>query len=154
MNWLRKNSSKRSNMRKLNRNSSGFTLIELLVVFVMLALLAGIVGPQVMKRLGDSKIKVAKVQIEELSSALEMYKLDTNVYPSSDQSLQALVQQPAGVDDWNGPYLRKPFVPQDPWKKDFHYRYPGKNAEYEIYSLGADGAEGGEKENQDIVSWK
>lgn len=136
--------------RTLNK---GFTLIELLVVVAILALLAGIVGPQVMKRLGDSKTKAAKIQIEELASALEMYKIDTDRYPTTEQTLQALVQEPAGVDGWNGPYLRKKFVPQDPWKKNYNYRYPGRNAEYEIYSLGADGAEGGEKENQDVLSW-
>ena len=140
----------------MNRNrkfNKGFTLIELLVVVAILALLAGIVGPQVMKRLGDSKTKAAKIQIEELSAALEMYKIDTNRYPTTEQTLQALIQQPAGVDGWNGPYLRKNFVPQDPWKQNYHYRFPGRNAEYEIYSFGADGAEGGEKENQDVVSW-
>lgn len=143
----------RNNKPSNRKLSKGFTLIELLVVVAILALLAGIVGPQVMKRLGDSKSKAAKIQIEELSSALEMYKIDTNRYPTSEQTLQALVQEPAGVDGWNGPYLRKKFVPKDPWKTNYHYRYPGKNAEYEIYSLGADGAEGGEKENQDVLSW-
>jgi len=143
-------------MRRIHMNNKaekGFTLIELLVVVAILALLAGIVGPQVMKRLGDSKTKAAKIQIEELASALEMYKIDTDRYPTSEQTLQALVQQPAGVEGWNGPYLRKSFVPKDPWKKDYNYRYPGRNAEYEIYSLGADGAEGGDKENQDVLSW-
>lgn len=144
---------KKEQMKLTMRKNKGFTLIELLVVVAILALLAGIVGPQVMKRLGDSKSKAAKIQIEELSSALEMYKIDTNRYPTTEQTLQALVQQPAGVDGWNGPYLRKKFVPQDPWKKNYNYRYPGRNAEYEIYSLGADGAEGGEKENQDVLSW-
>jgi len=135
------------------KSNQGFTLIELLVVVAILALLAGIVGPQVMKRLGDSKSKAAKIQIEELASALEIYKIDTDAYPTTEQTLQALVQEPAGVIGWNGPYLRKNFVPKDPWKKDFFYRYPGRNAEFEIYSLGADGAEGGEKDNQDVVSW-
>ncbi len=135
------------------KSNKGFTLIELLVVVAILALLAGIVGPQVMKRLGDSKSKAAKIQIEELASALEIYKIDTSRYPTSEQTLQALVQEPAGVDGWNGPYLRKNFVPKDPWKKEYFYRYPGRNAEFEIYSFGADGTEGGEKENQDVVSW-
>ncbi|MEM7400719.1 MAG: type II secretion system major pseudopilin GspG [Pseudomonadota bacterium] len=145
-------------MNKFNKPRSykkvdGFTLIELLVVFAMLALLAAIVGPQVVNQLGKSQTKAAKIQIEELSAALEMYKIDTNRYPTTEQTLQALVQEPAGVNGWNGPYLRKNLVPKDPWDQNYNYRYPGRNAEYEIYSLGADGAEGGEKENQDVVSW-
>ena len=131
----------------------GFTLIELLVVLVILGLLSGLVGPRVMKHFGESKSKAAKLQIEELSAALDMYKLDTDTYPSSSQGLESLVKEPGNVVGWNGPYLRKSFVPQDPWKRDYNYRYPGENGEFDIYSFGADNAPGGEKENRDIVSW-
>lgn len=132
----------------------GFTLLELLVVMAILGLLAGLIGPQVMKRLGDSKTKTAKLQIEELASALDMYKLDTDSYPSNQEGLSALVKQPGNQSAWNGPYLRKGFVPKDPWGQDYFYRFPGNNGTFDIYSLGADKTEGGEKENQDIVSWK
>ena len=131
----------------------GFTLIELLVVLVILGLLSGLVGPRVMKHFGESKSKAAKLQIEELSAALDMYKLDTDTYPSSSQGLESLIKEPGNVVGWNGPYLRKSFVPQDPWKRDYNYRYPGENGEFDIYSFGADNAPGGEKENRDIVSW-
>ncbi len=136
-----------------NKKTSGFTLIELLVVLVILGLLSGLVGPRVMKHFGESKSKAAKLQIEELSAALDMYKLDTDTYPTSSQGLESLVKEPSNVVGWNGPYLRKPFVPQDPWKRDYQYRYPGQNAEFDIFSYGADNAPGGEKENRDIVSW-
>ena len=142
---------------KKHKNSNihhrGFTLIELLVVLVILGLLSGLVGPRVMKHFGESKSKTAKLQIEELSAALDMYKLDTDTYPSSSQGLESLVKEPGNVAGWNGPYLRKSFVPQDPWKRDYQYRYPGENGDFDIYSYGADNAPGGEKENRDIVSW-
>ena len=139
-------------MRK-RKYSQGFTLIELLVVLVILGLLSGLVGPRVMKHFGESKVKTAKLQIEELASALDMYKLDTDSYPSSQQGLQALVEEPGNVPGWNGPYLRKNFVPQDPWNRDYHYRFPGEHGEFDIYSYGADNAQGGEKDSRDIVSW-
>lgn len=131
----------------------GFTLLELLVVIAILGLLAGLVGPQAMKRLADSKTKTTKLQIEELSAALDMYKLDTDVYPDNQVGLSALVRKPSGQNRWNGPYLRKSQVPKDPWNREYIYRYPGKNGTFDIYSLGADNAEGGEAENQDVVSW-
>ena len=136
-----------------NRKALGFTLIELLVVLVILGLLSGLVGPRVMKHFGESKSKTAKLQIEELAAALDMYKLDTDTYPSSSQGLESLVKEPGNVVGWNGPYLRKTFVPQDPWKRDYQYRYPGQKGEFDIFSYGADNAPGGEKENRDIVSW-
>ena len=132
--------------------SSGFTLIELLVVLAIIALLAGLVGPSVLNQLGGAKTKTARIQIKDLEQALEMYKLDVGKYPSSNAGLQALVQKPGDADGWNGPYL-KSGVPKDPWGFDYHYVYPGTRAEIDIYSLGQDGAEGGDSENADVGNW-
>jgi len=134
--------------------ASGFTLIELLVVLVILGLLAGLVGPRVIKHLGESKSKTAVLQIEELSSALDLYRLEVGSYPSSDQGLVALVEQPVGVDQWNGPYLRKKTIRLDPWGQPYSYRSPGENGPFDIYSLGADNADGGEGEARDILGWE
>ena len=132
----------------------GFTLIELLVVLVILGLLAGLVGPRVMKHLGDSKTRTAVLQIEELSAALDVYRLEVGHYPNSDQGLVALVEKPGNIDQWNGPYLRKKTIRKDPWGYDYHYRSPGENGAFDLYSLGADNASGGEGEDRDILGWE
>lgn len=132
----------------------GFTLIELLVVLAIIGLLAGLVGPQVMKHLGESKTKAARLQIEELSSAVDMYRLDVGRYPGADEGLQALIEQPASARVWNGPYLRKKKVPLDPWTNPYHYVAPGQHGKFDLFSLGADNAEGGEGEDQDILGWE
>ncbi len=144
------------NKNMFNKRSrlAGFTLIELLVVLAIIGLLAGLVGPQVMKHLGGSKTKTAKVQIEELSGALDMYRLDVGSYPTSEQGLKALVEKPGNVSIWNGPYLRKNKVPQDPWLKDYKYVSPGQHGKFDLFSLGADGREGGEGEDQDLLGWE
>ncbi|MFZ2726570.1 MAG: type II secretion system major pseudopilin GspG [Methylococcaceae bacterium] len=132
----------------------GFTLLELLVVLGIIAMLAGVVGPQVMKHLGESKTKAAKVQLEDLAATLDMYKLDLGVYPSTTEGLSALIEAPANAKRWNGPYLRKQKIPLDPWMQEYHYVSPGQHGKYDIYTYGADLKEGGEGEDQDIVSWK
>ncbi len=132
----------------------GFTLIELLVVLAILGLMAGIVGPQVIQYLGESKTKTARLQIEEYGSALDLFVLDVGRYPSSEEGLRALVEPPSGVSKWHGPYLKKKLVPSDPWGNAYHYRVPGEHGAYDLFSLGADNLEGGSDENQDIVSWQ
>jgi general secretion pathway protein G len=131
---------------------AGFTLLELLVVLVIIGLLAGYVGPQFFKQIGKSESKTATAQIDALGKALDQYRLDTGRYPSSEQGLSALWVQPNGESRWWGPYLRKA-PPKDPWGRDYQYRSPGEHGEYDLFSLGKDGREGGGGEDQDITSW-
>ena len=144
-------------MKRQNNLScvSGFTLIELLVVLVILGLLAGLVGPKVMGYLGGANTRTAKLQIEDFSTALDAFRLDMGRYPTGAEGLQALVVQPSGATRWNGPYLRKNIIPKDSWGNDYQYRVPGQHGgAFDLYSLGADNAEGGDGENQDVVSWE
>ena len=129
----------------------GFSLVELLVVLVILGLLIGLVAPTFMGRAEKSRGDVAKVQIEYLHSALKTYRLDIGRYPSTDQGLGSLVQAPAEVAEyWHGPYLDNE-VPLDPWRNPYRYSYPADNLQgLALYSLGADGTEGGEGDNADI----
>ncbi len=137
-----------------NHKETGFTLLELLVVLGIIAMLAGIVGPQVMKHMGESKVKAAKVQIEDLASTLDMYKLDLGNYPTSEEGLKALIESPDSAKRWNGPYLRKSKIPLDPWQNEYKYVFPGEHGKFDLISLGADGREGGEGEDKDINSWE
>jgi len=138
------------------RTTQGFTLIELLVVLLILGMIAGLAGPQVMNYLGESKAKAAKLQIEEFGNTLDLFKIDVGRYPDGQEGLQALVQTPTGpgADRWRGPYLKKKNVPKDPWGNDYQYTAPGKHGPYDIVSLGADGREGGDGDNKDVASWE
>lgn len=135
------------------RRITGFTLVELLVVLVILALLAGVVGPRVLDRLGGAKTKTASVQIRDLEQATELFKLDVGRFPSNEEGLDALVRQPAAATGWNGPYLKQGGVPADPWGNPYRYQSPGRHAQIDIFSLGGDNAPGGEGENADIGNW-
>jgi len=131
------------------RRQRGFTLIELLVVLAILAMLAAIVVPRVFRNLEKAKVNTAKTQIAAFESAISAYRLDVGSFPTTDQGLQALRTQPGGVENWDGPYL-----PQDPWGHTYVYRCPSEHGDYEIISYGADGREGGDGVNKDILSWK
>lgn len=129
----------------------GFSLIELMIVLVILGLIMGIVGPQMMKYLGSGKSKTAKIQIENISSALDMYRLEVGNYPTSSEGLKALVSKPSNARGWNGPYLKKSGVPLDPWNNEYQYKRPGSNGQpFDLVSLGADGSAGGDGDNADI----
>lgn len=132
---------------------AGLTLIELLVVLSIIALLAGLAAPQVMRYLGTARSETAKSQVASLVSAVELYYLDMGAYPPQDAGLKVLMEAPAGTQKWSGPYLKKGAALTDPWGKPYAYRVPGRQAPFEIYSLGRDGQEGGTGEDKDITSW-
>ena len=143
----------RPTTRRRSAAQAGFTLVELLVVLVILVLLASVVAPRVIGYLGSSRTKAAKVQIHSLSTALELYKVDTGRYPSTSEGLKALISMPAGAQSWNGPYLTKKEVPNDPWGRPYAYRSPGEHGPFDLQSLGADNQPGGTSENEDVTSW-
>lgn len=133
----------------------GFTLIEIMVVVVILGILAALVVPQVMNRPDQAKVTVAKGDIKAIAAALDMYKLDNFNYPSTQQGLNALVEKPSGSPqprNWNRDgYLKR--VPKDPWGNDYQYLSPGTQGPFDLYSLGADGKQGGNDLNADIGNW-
>ncbi len=135
------------------KSSQGFTLLELLVVLVIIGLLVGYVGPRYFAQIGKSKVKVARLQINQLGKALDDYRIDTGHYPTTEQGLAALNAAPPGEDKWQGPYLRHP-VPLDPWGHPYVYRQPGQHGSYDLYSLGRDGQPGGTGEDADIGNWQ
>lgn len=134
-------------------HDAGFTLVELLVVLAILVLLATFVGPRVIGYLGSSRTQAAKVQIESISTSLELFRIDAGRLPTAEEGLKALVSRPAAVQTWNGPYLKKSGVPLDPWGRPYIYRVPGQHGEFDILTLGADNAPGGGGENSDVGSW-
>jgi general secretion pathway protein G len=135
------------------RHEAGFTLIELLVVLVILGLLAALAGPRVIGYLGGAKTDTARLQIENFKSALDLYRLSSGSYPTTQQGLGALVRNPGNVPGWSGPYIDSSAVPVDPWGNPYVYRAPGEHGAYDLYSLGADKAPGGSGEAADVASW-
>jgi general secretion pathway protein G len=140
-------------MPHLLRRQRGFSLIELLVVIIILGLIAGLVGPRLFGRVGQSKHAAARAQVELLGAALDQYRLDVGTYPAVGTGLQALVRNP-NAPNWSGPYLKKPAVPLDPWGRPYQYKCcPGDHSDYDLWTLGADGTPGGDGENHDVTSW-
>lgn len=136
------NSSRR--MISPRDGEAGFTLVEMLVVITIIGLIVGLVGPRVLNYLAQAKVKTARIQIESLSAALDLYYLDNGRYPQTNEGLEALVRKPSAAVAWNGPYLRTDSVPLDPWSHPYLYKAPGDHAPFEIESYGASGPEAGQ----------
>lgn len=134
--------------KKTLKNQSGFTLIELMVVIVILAILATFILPNVLDRPGQARITKAKNDVKALETAIELYRLDNFSYPDS---LEDLATKPGNADNWRG-YLKS--LPKDPWNRDYIYSNPGEHGAYDLFSLGADGVDGGEGEDATIGNWE
>jgi len=141
--------------RAARQREGGFTLIEIMVVVIIIGLLAAVIVPQVVSKVDEARVAKAKQDIQSLETALTMYRLDNSKYPTSEQGLSALVTQPTdpSIKHWRpGGYLQR--VSKDPWGNDYQYNYPGSHGrEYDLFSLGADGAPGGEGLDADIGNW-
>jgi general secretion pathway protein G len=133
---------------------AGMTLIEILVVLTLIGVVLGIVGTNYLGKSEQAKAKAAKIEIEQIGQALDLFKLELGRYPTTSQGLKALVAAPSGLSNWAGPYWKKSTTPKDPWGHEYKYQSPGTHGPYDIVSLGADGVEGGEGANKDIVNWE
>jgi len=134
----------------------GFTLIEIMVVVVIIGLLAAIVGPQLLGRVDAAAVNRAKSDIRAIETALQLYYLDNFRYPSTEDGLEALVRNPgeSAAPNWSpGGYLGRSQVPLDPWNNEYQYRSPGQYGQFDVFSYGADGQQGGEGVNADIGNW-
>jgi general secretion pathway protein G len=136
------------------RRMQAFTLIEVMVVVAILAVLAALIVPRVMSRPDEARVVAARQDIATLLQALKLYRLDNLRYPSTEQGLGALVERPTlspVPPNWRTAYLER--LPRDPWGRPYQYLYPGLRGEIDVFSLGADGAAGGEGFDADIGSW-
>lgn len=132
---------------------AGITLLELLVVLVILALIAGFAARPLINVLGGARSDAAAIKLEGLIEVLDLYMLEVGRYPDEEDGLEALLEAPADAEGWNGPYVRKREQLLDPWNRLYVYRHPGDHARFDLYSLGADGIEGGDDDDTDITSW-
>jgi len=135
---------------------SGFSLVEILVVLVIMGLLISVVAPTVLNRADDARIQKVYADFKAIETSLKIYRLDNYVYPTTEQSLEALVEastiDPEPRNFKTGGYLAD--IPRDPWGRPYLYLSPGENGDIDLYSLGADGISGGEGQNADIGNWK
>jgi general secretion pathway protein G len=138
---------------KRKTSEDGYTLLEVLVVLGIIVLLSAVVGPRLIGYFSKAKHDAARLQLNSVVNALELYYMDVGTYPPADKGLDALMTRPESETRWAGPYLTKSAGLTDPWGQTYIYRYPGQHGPYDLFSLGRDGKEGGEGEDRDVVNW-
>ena len=141
--------------QRTSKTLDGFTLIEIMVVVVIIGILAATIIPKFVGTTHDARVSAAKAHVAELQSALERFNVHMDRYPTADEGLKALVEAPTGDDKkWRGPYIDQ--LRNDPWGNPYQYRYPGvhRPSGYDLWSRGADGADGGEGQNADVGNWE
>ncbi len=134
-------------------DEAGYTLMELLVVLAILGLLAAIATPMVLHYLDSAKVSTAKTEVSNLAAGLDLFKYDVGRYPTTQEGLEALVSAPEGVDNWNGPYVKKTTKLTDPWGRPYNYRFPGSHGEFDLYSYGAHADVAKNDEKPPIANW-
>ena len=137
---------RRSNSPKL----SGFTLIEILIVITIIGVIVAYAANKIFGQAEEAKARFAKTQIAEIGGKLDLLKLDVGRYPTTSEGLKALLQNPSGMTNWNGPYVKSEEQIKDPWSRDYVYTSPGQRGAYDLVSLGDDGKVGGEGPNRDV----
>ena len=145
-------------MKAVKRNEQGYTLLEILIVLIIIGVLVATVGPELFNRVSQAEQIAAENQIAVFKVALDNYRLDNGQYPTTQQGLKALIEDPSAppaAKNWSGPYLEKKGLPLDPWGYEYHYQCPGKNNthKYDLWSYGADNREGGTGEKADVTNW-
>lgn len=145
------NDSYRANRAPARRAVGGFTLLEMLAVIVLIGIVGTIVVTQVGKNMNKGKYDAAKAQLTTLGQSIQNYALDNGTPP---KKLRALVEKPAGADNWRGPYVRKESQLTDPWDHQFGYKYPGDHGTFDLIFYGQDGQPGGDKMNKDVGNWQ
>jgi general secretion pathway protein G len=135
-------------------SDAGFTLLELLIVIAILGLLAVVGTLQLTSYLGKARTDTTKLQVDQLATALDLFRIDVGRLPTTDEGLRALLESSSELDGWRGPYLRKPEAIRDAWGRPFVYRQPGEHGQYDIVSYGADGRPGGSGEDADVFNWQ
>ncbi|HEY3779320.1 MAG TPA: type II secretion system major pseudopilin GspG [Rhizomicrobium sp.] len=135
------------------RSEAGFTLLELLVVLAIMGLLAAIATPMVLHYLDSAKVSTAKTEVSNLAAGLDLYKYDVGSYPTTQEGLEALISAPQGVDNWNGPYIKKTTRLADPWGNAYNYKFPGDHGEFDLYSYGAHPDQAKNDAKPPIANW-